>query len=174
MKDRRLAAFGVMLAKRRRLAQTLRETLVAQRAELEQAARFAQQQRSSLDEARAVLDGCDHRVEAMLSGHEAMSLPAFNQLREYRVVLLERVTAAEAELRKAEAELARRREAVDETRAQIVRNEGQIAVIEQRIEKIEVEAERAQGDVQDEEIEEIMVARALRMRSVAADTGSLN
>lgn len=167
MKDRRLTAFGVMLAKRRRLAQTLRETLIAQRAELDEAAHFAQQKRCSLDEARTVLDGCDHRVEAMLSGHEAMSLPAFNQLREYRVVLLERVAAAETELRKAEAELARRGEALDKTRADIVRNEGQIAVIEERIEKIEVELERAQGDVQDEEIEEIMVARLLRLRSAS-------
>lgn len=174
MKDRRIVAFGLMLAKRRRLDRALRETLVVQRDELEQAERFAQQQRSSLDEAQAVLTGCDHRVEAMLSGDEALSLPVFNQLRDYRVVLVERVSAAQAQLKKAEAEVARRRQAIDETRAQIVRNEGQISVIEQRIEKIEIEIERAQEDAQDEEIEEVMVARALRLRSAAPEAESVN
>jgi type III secretion system HrpB7-like protein len=169
MKDRRLVAFGLMLDKRRRLDQTLRETLVAQRAELEEAENFAQQQRASLDEARSVLNGCDDRVEAMLSGREAMSLPVFNQLREYRVVLVERVTAAEAEVKKAQAQVARCSEAVDDTRAQIVRNEGQIGVIEKRIEKIKIDAERAQEDLQDEEIEEIMVARAIRIRGEVAE-----
>ena len=132
MKDRRLSAFGLMLDKRRRLDRTLRETLAAQRAELEQAEGFAREKQAARDEANAVLNGCDHRIEAMLAGQEAMSLPHFNQLREYRVVLVERVTAAEAELRRAEAE---------------------------------------EEDRQDDEIEEIMVARAVRLRAAAIETG---
>ena len=132
MKDRRLSAFGLMLDKRRRLDRTLRETLAAQRAELEQAEGFAREKQAARDEANAVLNGCDHRIEAMLAGQEAMSLPHFNQLREYRVVLVERVTAAEAELRRAEAD---------------------------------------EEDRQDDEIEEIMVARAVRLRAAAIETG---
>lgn len=171
MKDRRLSAFGLMLDKRRRLDRALRETLAAQRTELEQAEGFAREKQAAREEANGVLNGCDHRIEAMLTGQEAMSLPHFNQLREYRVVLVERVTAAEAELRRAEADVARRCEEIADTRAQIVRNEGQIDVIERRIEKLKAEAEREEEDRQDDEIEEIMVARAVRLRATAIETG---
>lgn len=57
-----------------------------------------------------------------------------------------------------------------ETRGQILRNEGQIEVYERRIAHLKLVAEQAVEDAQDEEVEESMAARALRLRR--ADTAA--
>lgn len=168
MKDRRVAALKVMLARRRRLDETLRESLAAQRAAHTALAQREAQAKAEVDRQAADLAEYDKRLRDMLSSAAPLSIPLFTHCGEYRTVVAERHTAAQGEWTKAQKAVQQKESEMIETRGQILRNEGQIEVYERRIEHLKLAAEQAVEDAQDEEVEESMAARALRLRR--ADT----
>ncbi|MGG1948329.1 hypothetical protein AB1286_26575 [Trinickia sp. NRRL B-1857] len=164
MKDRRITALKVMLARRRRLDETLRESLAAQRAAHTALAQREAQAKADVDVQAAELAEYDKRLRDMLSSRAPLSIPLFTHCGEYRSVVAERHTAAQGEWTKAQKVLQQKESEMIETRGQILRNEGQIEVYERRIAHLKLVAEQAVEDAQDEEVEESMAARALRLR----------
>ncbi|RKP44559.1 hypothetical protein [Trinickia fusca] len=168
MKDRRVAAFGVMLKRKRRLGETLRETLAKQRAAHAALVAAEQERKVMFDEEVAQLAEYDQRLTSMLTSRSPMSIPQFTHCSEYRTVVAERKTAAEAEWTKARKAEQQHNTEMAETSRQILRNDGQIDVYARRIEKLKLAAAQSVEDAQDEEVEESMAARALRARRDAS------
>ena len=164
MKDRRLATFKAMLERRRRLGETLRGTLSAQRAAHAELLEQEGQAKAALDAEAAQLAEYDKRLTAMLSSAAPLSIPLFTHCGEYRGVVAERHAAARTEWTKLCKAAKKKESEMIETRRQILRNDGQIDVYERRIAQLARAAEQAVEDAQDEEVEESMAARALRMR----------
>lgn len=168
MKDRRVAAFGVMLKRKRHLGETLRETLGKQR-EAHAALVAAEQEKKALfDEEVSQLAEYDQRLTSMLTSRSPMNIPQFTHCSEYRAVVAERKTAAETEWTKARKAEQTHSTEMAETRRQILRNDGQIDVYARRIEQLKLAAAQSVEDAQDEEVEESMAARALRARRNAS------
>jgi type III secretion system HrpB7-like protein len=166
MTDRRIATLRVMLERRRRLDDTLRETLAAQRTA--HAALVEQELRAqaAVDAEAAQLAEYDRRLTQMLSSPAPLDIPLFTQCGEYRGVVKERHAAAQNELSKANKATKSKEADMTETRRQILRNEGQIEIYERRLAELRRAAAQAVEDAQDEEIEESMAARALRTRRI--------
>lgn len=170
MKDRRLATFEVMLGRRRRLDESLRGELAVQRAAHAALCEQETQAKEALDAEAAQLAEYDRRLTAMLSSNAPLSIPMFTHCGEYRGVVAERHTAAQAQWTKARKATEKKEADMIETRRKILRNEGQIDVYERRIAQLKRTAEQAAEDAQDEEVEESMAARALRGRRKGAGT----
>jgi type III secretion system HrpB7-like protein len=166
MNDRRIAALRVMLERRRRLDDTLRETLSAQRAAHAALLEQEQSAQAAVHAEAAQLADYDRRLTQMLSSRAPLDIPLFTQCGEYRGVVAERHATAQAELSKARKATKNKEADMTETRRQILRNEGQIEVVERRLAELRRVAAQAIEDAQDEEIEESMAARALRRRRV--------
>lgn len=168
MNDRRIATLRVMLERRRRLDETLRETLGAQRTAHAALVEKEQSAQAAVDAEAAQLADYDRRLTQMLSSKGAFDIPLFTQCGEYRGVVAERHAAAQAESSKARKATKSKEAEMTETRRQILRNEGQIEVYERRLAELRRAADQAIEDAQDEEIEESMAARALRTRRMDA------
>ena len=168
MKDRRAATLKVMLERRRRLDETLRGTLAAQRAAHAALLEQEGQAKAAVDAEAAQLAEYDERLTAMLSSGAPLSIPLFTHCGEYRGVIAERHAAAKTEWTKLRKAVEKKETEMMETRGQILRNEGQIDVYERRIAQLARAAEQAVEDAQDEEVEESMAARGLRMRRAQA------
>ncbi|WP_206956683.1 hypothetical protein [Trinickia acidisoli] len=164
MKDRRVAALHVMLERRRRLDEALRETLAGQRAAHATLAQQEAQAKAAVNAEAAQLAEYDRRLTQMLSSRVPLSIPLLTHCGEYRGVVAERHVAAQGEWTKAQKATQKKESEMIETRRQILRNEGQIDVYERRIAELKRVAEQAVEDAQDEEVEESMAARALRKR----------
>jgi len=166
MTDRRIATLCVMLERRRRLDDTLRETLAAQRTA--HAALVEQELRAqaAVNAEAAQLAEYDRRLTQMLSSPAPLDIPLFTQCGEYRGVVKERHAAAQNELSKASKATKSKEADMTETRRKILCNEGQIEVYERRLAELRRAAAQAVEDAQDEEIEESMAARALRTRRI--------
>jgi type III secretion system HrpB7-like protein len=164
MNDRRISTLRVMLERRRRLDETLRETLAAQRTAHAALVEQEDRAKAAVDAEAAQLADYDRRLTRMLASEAPLSIPLFTQCGEYRGVVAERHAAAQAELAKASKAAKGKEAEMTETRRQILRNEGQIDVYERRIDQLRRLATQAAEDAQDEEIEESMAARALRAR----------
>lgn len=166
MKDRRIVTLGAMLERRKRLDETLRETLLAQRAAHAALAAQEIQAKGAVDAEAAQLAEYDRRMTEMLAGRMPLSIPLFVHCGAYRGVVSERHDAAQAEWTKARKAAEKKASEMIETRRRMLRNDGQIDVYERRISQLERAAERAVEDAQDEEVEESMAARALNSRRV--------
>jgi type III secretion system HrpB7-like protein len=164
MNDRRIATLRVMLERRRRLDDALRETLGAQRTAHAALLEQEQSAQAAVHAEAAQLADYDRRLTQMLSSQAPLDIPLFTQCGEYRGVVAERHATAQSESAKARKATKSKETEMAETRRQILRNEGQIEVVERRLAELRRQADQAIEDAQDEEIEESMAARALRIR----------
>lgn len=168
MKDKRISTLRVMLERRRRLAETLRETLAAQRAAYAALSEREHAAKATVEAEAAQLAEYDRRLSEMLSNGALLSIPQFSHCGEYRGVVAERHAAAHAEWTKAQKAAEKKELEVIVTRRKILRNDGQIDIYERRISQLNRAAEQAVEDAQHEEVEESMAARALRTRRAEA------
>jgi type III secretion system HrpB7-like protein len=158
-RDRRIIALDRSCTRRRRLDDTLRATLAAQRnahASLE-AARDAKA--AQVEHEAGIQRFYQHRIDAMMTGTEAFSLEDMNGCRRYLEIVGERLRALEGELVHAEAAVQNSLAAQDKTRRDIALNQGRIDLCGERIQQIRRQHDEAADNASDEEAEETALAR---------------
>ncbi|WP_175951994.1 type III secretion protein HrpB7 [Burkholderia sp. BCC0405] len=168
MRNRTQRAFETLLARREQRGAKLRTEQAAQRAGRDAAAAELAQGEAH---AHAKLDAANRyaaRVDAMAAGHAAFAIGDYAACRRYRDVLLDEHTLARAQCARLHAALQARTEQLAATARRIARNDAQIDVVRERIRRLACAAEAVAEDVQDEEIEEGVLAR--RLAAVRAST----
>ncbi|PLZ00297.1 type III secretion system protein [Burkholderia sp. WAC0059] len=151
MKDRSLEAFGVVLARRRRLDRKLNESLSALNAEEAGLEEQETARRAELAAQTAKLEAQDARIAAMRTGDVPFSVREFNECRRYRDVLGERCGAFEAQWRQARDALAAKQDEVAKMRKAILANQSRIEVYDGRVVMLRRLAEQRADEAQDEE-----------------------
>ncbi|NYH24509.1 type III secretion protein HrpB7 [Paraburkholderia bryophila] len=168
MQQRRIVALERSCTRRRRLGETLRAALAAQRnahAPLE-AARDAKQAQFAHE--TGVLRFYEHRMDGMMTGTEPFSLDDFNNCRLYIGVVNDRLRLLEAELAQAEAAVQANLAAIAQTQREIALNQGRIDLCGERIHDIRRAQDNAESDASDEEAEETALARRFHARGAHA------
>ncbi|MEM5453688.1 type III secretion protein HrpB7 [Paraburkholderia phytofirmans] len=168
LQQRRIVALERSCTRRRRLDETLRVTLTAQRgahAPLE-AARDAKA--AQVAHEAGVLQFYQHRVDGMMTGTEAFSLDDLNNCRLYIGVVNDRLRVFETELAHAEAAVQANLAAIAQTQREIALNQGRIDLCGERIRDIRRVQENAASDASDEEAEETALARRFQARGAHA------
>ncbi|MXN76862.1 type III secretion protein HrpB7 [Burkholderia sp. 4701] len=170
MKNRTQRAFETLLARREQRGAKLREAQAAQRAERDAAAAELAQGEAH---AHAKLDAANRyaaRVDAMAAGHAPFLIGDYTACRRYRDALLDEHAIANAQCARLRAALQAKLDQLAATARRIARNDAQIDVVRERIRLLARAAEAAAEDVQDEEIEEGVLAR--RLAAARASNGT--
>ncbi|RQQ61002.1 type III secretion protein HrpB7 [Burkholderia stagnalis] len=170
MKHRTQRAFETLLARREQRGAKLRDAQAAQRAERDAAAAELAQGEAH---AHAKLDAANRyaaRVDAMAAGHAPFTIGDYAACRRYRDVLLDEHALASAQCARLRAALQAKLDQLAATARQIARNDAQIDVVRERIRQLARAADAAAEDVQDEEIEEGVLARRLAAARASNET----
>lgn len=164
MQQRRIVALERSCTRRRRLDETLRATLAAQRnVQLQlEAARDAKAERHAHE--AGVLQFYQHRMDGMMTGSEPFSLDELNNCRLYIGVVSDRLRLLETELAQAEAAVKSNSAAIAQTQRDIALNQGRIDLCGERIREIRRVQDNAASDASDEEAEETALARRFQAR----------
>jgi type III secretion system HrpB7-like protein len=164
MQQRRIVALERSCTRRRRLDETLRATLAAQRnVQLQlEAARDAKAERHAHE--AGVLQFYQHRMDGMMTGSEPFSLDDLNNCRLYIGVVSDRLRLLETELAQAEAAVKTNSTAIAQTQRDIALNQGRIDLCGERIRDIRRVQDNAASDASDEEAEETALARRFQAR----------
>ncbi|MFM0298322.1 type III secretion protein [Paraburkholderia sp. RL17-380-BIE-A] len=164
MQQRRIVALERSCTRRRRLDETLRATLAAQRnVQLQlEAARDAKAERHAHE--AGVLQFYQHRMDGMMTGSEPFSLDDLNNCRLYIGVVSDRLRLLETELAQAEAAVKSNSAAIAQTQRDIALNQGRIDLCGERIREIRRVQDNAASDASDEEAEETALARRFQAR----------
>ncbi|AIC89528.1 type III secretion protein HrpB7 [Burkholderia thailandensis USAMRU Malaysia  len=168
MSSRKQRAFETLLARREQRGAKLRAEQGAQRAQRDAAAAELAQ-----GEAHAKLDAANRyaaRVDAMAAGHAPFAIGDYAACRRYRDALLDEHALASAQCERLRAAL---RAVVDQlaaTARRIARNDAQIDVVRERVRRLARAAEAAAEDMQDEDIEEGVLARRLAAARASNET----
>jgi type III secretion system HrpB7-like protein len=164
MQQRRIVAFERSCTRRRRLDETLRATLAAQRnVQLQlEAARDAKAERHAHE--AGVLQFYQHRMDGMMTGSEPFSLDELNNCRLYIGVVSDRLRLLETELAQADAAVKSNSAAIAQTQRDIALNQGRIDLCGERIREIRRVQDNAASDASDEEAEETALARRFQAR----------
>jgi type III secretion system HrpB7-like protein len=168
LQQRRIVALERSCTRRRRLDETLRATLTAQRnAKLQlEAARNVKADQVAHE--ADVLQFYQHRIDGMMTGTEPFSLDNMNNCRLYVGVVNDRLRLLEAELAQAEAAVRENTVAIAQTQREIALNQGRIDLCGERIRDIRRVQENAASDASDEEAEETALARRFQARGAPA------
>ncbi|AHI66638.1 type III secretion protein HrpB7 [Burkholderia thailandensis] len=170
MSSRKQRAFETLLARREQRGAKLRAEQGAQRAQRDAAAAELAEGEAH---AHAKLDAANRyaaRVDAMAAGHAPFAIGDYAACRRYRDALLDEHALASAQCERLRAAL---RAAVDQlaaTARRIARNDAQIDVVRERVRRLARAAEAAAEDMQDEEIEEGVLARRLAAARASNET----
>ncbi|MGZ2749279.1 type III secretion protein HrpB7 [Burkholderia stagnalis] len=170
MKSRTQRAFETLLARREQRGVKLREAQAAQRAERDAAAAELAQGEAH---AHAKLDAANRyaaRVDAMAAGHAPFAIGDYTACRRYRDALLDEHALANAQCARLRAALQAKLDQLAATARRIARNDAQIDVVRERVRRLARAADAAAEDVQDEEIEEGVLAR--RLAAARASNGT--
>jgi len=110
----------------------------------------------------AIIDTYGQRISSMMTGGEVFSIDTFEACRHYidATELLKQNASAELQARR--DALARNDEQIQHTRRGIAQNRGRIDICNERIRKIESRLNALDADAQDEETEEMALARLSR------------
>lgn len=168
MKDRRVVALRVSIARCERREQTWRRELDRcrrARDEQEQACRISELR---LQEATTAVQRCTADLDAMTDGHAAFSLEGFNQARRYLEVVLEAQSACNAELERQQATLREHEAALAKVRQDLARNHARAGFFERRMQAVLRMLDDQAADAADDEAQETALSRAFRERSSAA------
>jgi type III secretion system HrpB7-like protein len=167
-RDRRIIALERSCTRRRRLDDTLRAALSAQRsthAALE-AARDAKA--AQVEHEAGILRFYQHRIEAMMTGTEAFSLDEMNGCRRYLDVVGERLRALQGELAQAEAAVHTSTAAIEKIQRDIALNQGRIDLCGERIGQIRRQHDEVAENASDEEAEETALSRRFQQQRAQA------
>lgn len=170
MSSRKQRAFETLLARREQRGAKLRAEQGTQRAQRDAAAAELAEGEAH---AHAKLDAANRyaaRVDAMAAGHAPFAIGDYAACRRYRDALLDEHALASAQCERLRAAL---RAAVDQlaaTARRIARNDAQIDVVRERVRRLARAAEAAAEDMQDEEIEEGVLARRLAAARASNET----
>ncbi|ABC34524.1 type III secretion protein HrpB7 [Burkholderia thailandensis] len=170
MSSRKQRAFETLLARREQRGAKLRAEQGAQRAQRDAAAAELAQGEAH---AHAKLDAANRyaaRVDAMAAGHAPFAIGDYAACRRYRDALLDEHALASAQCERLRAAL---RAVVDQlaaTARRIARNDAQIDVVRERVRRLARAAEAAAEDMQDEDIEEGVLARRLAAARASNET----
>ena len=168
LQQRRVVALERSCTRRRRLDETLRATLAAQRSAQVSldAARDAKQEQFAHQ--TGVLRFYEHRMDGMMTGTEPFSLDDLNHCRLYLGVVNDRLRVLDAELAQARAAVQANLAAIAQTQREIALNQGRIDLCGERIREIRRVQEKAESDASDEEAEETALARRFNARGAHA------
>lgn len=168
MQQRRVVALERSCTRRRRLDESLRATLAAQRnAQLQlEAARDAKAAQHAHE--AGVLQFYQHRIDGMMTGGEPFSLDELNNCRLYIGVVSDGLRLLETELAQAEAAVQANSAAITQTQRDIALNQGRIDLCGERIREIRRVQDNAASDASDEEAEETALARRFQARGAHA------
>jgi predicted nucleic acid-binding Zn-ribbon protein len=95
----------------------------------------------------------------MMTGAEPFSIDNFTSIRRYTETVEERLAHAKSELNEARAAIAAKDEEIAAARRDIAQNRGRIDMCEQRVKKLEAVLDGIAADAEDEETEEMALAR---------------
>ncbi|XUW93406.1 type III secretion protein (plasmid) [Burkholderia sp. M6-3] len=157
--QRQIIALKRSSARRERLEEALRAALAQrqnERAVHSAEADAAAQRHAELD---AVVRMYRQRIAAMTTGTEPFSIENFTSIRRYTEMVEERLTHAQSELNEARAAIAAKDEEIAAARRDIAQNRGRIEMCEQRVKKLEAVLDGLAADAEDEETEEMALAR---------------
>ncbi|QCP52306.1 type III secretion protein HrpB7 [Trinickia violacea] len=165
---RRIIALERSTARRRRLDESLRAALAAQRDEHTalEAARDAKARQ--VEHEAGVLQHYEDRIDALMTGTEAFSLNDLNGCRTYADIVAERLRASEAHLAQAEHAVQASLDAIAKTQRDIALNLGRIDLCDDRVRQIHRQQEEAAAIAGDDEAEEIALARRFQDRRANA------
>jgi type III secretion system HrpB7-like protein len=158
--QRQIAALRRATARRERLEQALRAELAQRQVErgpLVEQAHAAQQQVMELD---ALAQLYRRRAQAMMTGAEPFSIEALTAIRRYVETVDEQLAAARNTAADAQQAVHAKEGEIAAARRSIAQNRGRIDLCMQRITKLERVLEGIAADAEDEEIEEMALARA--------------
>ncbi|MBT2793420.1 type III secretion protein [Paraburkholderia strydomiana] len=157
--QRQITALKRSGARRERLDEALRGAL-AQR-QNERAACYSQADAAAQRHAEleAVVRMYRQRIAAMMTGAEPFSIDNFTSIRRYTETVEERLAHAQSELNEARAAIAAKDEEIAAARRDIAQNRGRIDMCEQRVKKLEAVLDGIAADAEDEETEEMALAR---------------
>lgn len=160
--QRQITALKRSSARRERLEEALRATL-AQR-QNERAACCARAEAIALrfEELDAVVNLYRQRIAAMMTGAEPFSIDNFTSIRRYTETVEERLASTNAELAEARAAIAAKDDEIAAARRDIAQNRGRIDMCGARVKKLEAVLEGLAADTEDEETEEMALARLSR------------
>jgi len=154
MKDRRIAALSVVLARRRRVDAELNEALARLRGEEAQLRATEQELRGFLDAQCAKLDEQSRRLKAMASGDTRVSPREYEAGVQWRDVLDEQCRKSRADWQRGCAALEQKEADVARAIGEIRANRMRIDAYDERIEALRVDAQRSAEVAEDEEAEE--------------------
>jgi type III secretion system HrpB7-like protein len=164
MKSRQHRAFETLLARREQRGVALRDQQTAERAA--QAAAAAELAHGEA-RARDALDAVNRytaRLGALAAGTDAFTLGDYASYRRYRDTRLDEQALADAHCARLRTALQQATGQLAATTRRIARNDAQIEVVRARLARLTRIAEAAAEDLQDEEIEEGVLARRLAAR----------
>ncbi|TCW83851.1 type III secretion protein HrpB7 [Burkholderia sp. SRS-46] len=170
MKRRAQSAFETLLARREQRGAKLRAEQAAQRAERDAAADALAQGEAHALAKRDAANRYAARVDAMAAGTAPFTIGDYAACRRYRDVLLDEHALANTQCARLRAALQAKLDALAATARRIARNDAQIDVVGERIRQLARAAEAAAEDVQDEEIEEGVLARRLAAARASNET----
>ncbi|WP_233836486.1 type III secretion protein [Paraburkholderia sp. ZP32-5] len=160
--NRQVIALKRSGARREKIEETLRAEL--RQWQSERAGIVAQEKAwmARVAELEATIDAYRQRIGSMMSGGEAFSIDTFEACRHYidATELLKQNACAELQTQR--DALARNDEQIRQTRRGIAQNRGRIDICNERIRQIETRLNALDADAQDEETEEIALARLSR------------
>ncbi len=168
MKSRQQRAFEILLARREKRGVALREQQSGERAA--QAAAAAELADGEA-RAQATLDNANRyaaRLGALASGTDPFTIGDYSACRRYRDTLLDEHALAQSHCARLRAAWQACTERLADTTRRIARNDAQVEVVRTRIQRLARAAEAAAEDLQDEEIEEGVLARRLAARESRA------
>jgi type III secretion system HrpB7-like protein len=167
-RDRRVIALDRSCTRRRRLDETLRANLTAQRhahGALE-AARHAKA--AQVEHEADIVSFYQHRIDAMMTGTEAFALDDLNGCRRYLQIVAERLSVLENELAHAEAAVQNSTAMMEKIQRDIALNQGRIDLCGEQIQQIRRKYDEAAENVSDEEAEETALARRFQQQGARA------
>ncbi|HZZ11821.1 MAG TPA: type III secretion protein [Paraburkholderia sp.] len=159
---RQITALKRSCARRERLEEALRGALAQCQDERARCCAQADAIAHRNAELDAVVRMYRQRIAAMMTGAEPFSIDNFGSIRRYTEMVEERLAQAQSELTEARAAIAVKDQEIAAARRDIAQNRGRIDLCGQRVKKLEAVLEGIAADAEDEETEEMALARLSR------------
>jgi len=160
--NRQVVALKRSSARREKMEEALRAQLRQHQAERTEILTRESAWAARVAELAAVIEAYRVRITAMMTGGEAFSIANFDACRRYIDATELLKNDALGEVQALQRALAHNDEQTRQTRRAIAQNRGRIDICKERVKKIESKLDDIAVDAQDEETEEMALARLSR------------
>jgi type III secretion system HrpB7-like protein len=164
---RRIIALERSTARRRRLDESLRSALGAQRNQHISLEAARDEKIKEVEHEASIRRHYEGRIDAMMSGGEPFSLNDLNSCRLYADIVAERQHSCEVQVESVNGEIQDSLNVIAQTQRDIALNLGRIDTCEDQVKQIRRQQDELAATAADEEAEETALARRFRDREMS-------